>query len=354
MSLKTINQLITKAQKHQAKIIFPETFDARTLKALAEIIKKKICQPVLIGTKKTLKTSASKHRVKLNLDTCLIIDPSDSKLQNQLTKRLLQIRGKKGLTPVEAQKLLTDINYFSIMLLEVGVADGIVSGAASTTADTLRPAFQIIKTSSGKKLCSGAFLMCFKNRPPILFADCAVNPRPTPAEIATIAIESAETALFLGLQPKIALLSFSTHGSSTHPDALATAEAAKILRRRLSARSTRRIDMLATDRRSAISRRAHSNILIDGELQADAALVQSVAHFKSPKSQVKGLANVLIFPSLEAGNIAYKLVERLAGAEAIGTIVQGLSKPVNDLSRGCKPSDIVALAAITALQTKHQ
>lgn len=330
MSLKTINQLIRKVQKHQAIIIFPETFDARTLKALSEILKKKICQPLLIGTKKSLTKELSKHRVKLNLDDCLIIDPSEPKLLSQLTKRLLQVRKNKGLTLAAAQKLLSDINYFATMLLEVGLADGIVSGAASTTADTLRPAFQIIKAAPGKKLCSGAFLMCFKNRPPILFADCAVNARPTPAEIATIAQESAETAKFLGLKPKIALLSFSTHGSSKHPDALATAAAAKILRRRAP------------------------KLLTDGELQADAALVQSVAHFKSPNSKVKGNANVLVFPSLEAGNIAYKLVERLAGAEAIGTIVQGLRKPINDLSRGCKPSDIVALAAITALQAVHK
>lgn len=330
MSLKTINQLIKKAQKHQAKIIFPETFDVRTLKALSEILKKKICQPVLIGTPKSLNTEIRKHRVKLNLKACTLIDPTDSKLQEKLLKRLLQIRKKKGLTLPAAKKLLTDINYFATMLLEVGLADGIISGAASTTADTLRPAFQIIKTAPGKKLASGAFLMAFKNRPPILFADCAVNPRPTPSEIATIAQESAETAKFLGLKPKIALLSFSTHGSSKHPDALATAAATKILGR------------LAP------------GLLIDGELQADAALVQSVAHFKSPKSKVKGNANVLVFPSLEAGNIAYKLVERLAGAEAIGTIIQGLRKPVNDLSRGCKPSDIVTLATITALQTVHK
>lgn len=324
-----LKQILQKAKNSHQRILFPEAFDARTLIALEEILAKKLCQAVLIGEKAAIQKNIKKLRLKIDLDNCSIISQRDSALQKKFSKELFQLREKKGLTLAAATKLIAkDLNYFANMCLAMDLADGIVGGATTSTASTLRPAFQIIRTQKTHRLASGVFLMTFGNqRSPLLFADCAVNIRPTAEELADIAINTAETAKFLGLNPKVALLSFSSHGSSKHPEALKVAEATKLVKRRAP------------------------HLLVDGELQVDSALVAEIAKFKAPRAAIKGDANVLIFPSLEAGNIAYKLVERLAGATAIGTIVQGLNKPVNDLSRGCKPSDIVYLTAITVLQS---
>ncbi len=323
-----LKKLKTKAQKLNSKILFPETQDIRTLRALETIIEERICRPVLIGTKAQITRQAKKHHIKLDLSEVEFIDPSNKLLRQAFAEELAELRKDKGLTLTQARKLLQDLNYFSVMLLYHDFADGIVSGATSSTGSTLKPAFQILRSARVGRLASGCFMMLFPDRA-YFFADCAVNPDPTAAQIADIAEDTAATASFFGFTPKVALLSFSTHGSSSHPHALKIAQATKILTKRCP------------------------KLLVDGELQADAALIESVAHFKSPKSKIKGNANVLIFPNLESGNIAYKLVERLAHAEAIGTIVQGLSQPCNDLSRGCKPSDIVYLTAITAIQAAH-
>lgn len=323
-----LQKLKNKAQKLNQRILFPETFDLRTLKALETIIKEKICRPVLIGSKSKISSFARKHRIKLDLSAVEFIDPTNQLLQLAFAEELADLRKDKGLTLPQAKKLLKDLNYFSVMLLHSDFADGIVSGATSSTGSTLLPAFQIIKTQKKGQLASGCFMMLFPYKA-YFFADCAVNPDPSASELAQIAEDTANSAAFFGFTPKVALLSFSTHGSSHHPNALKVAQATKILAKKAP------------------------HLLVDGELQADAALVESISRFKSPKSKIKGNANVLIFPNLEAGNIAYKLVERLAHAEAIGTIIQGLRKPCNDLSRGCKTSDIVYLAAITAIQAAH-
>lgn len=324
-----LNRLLKQAKNSNKKILFPETGDDRTLIALEKIQSLKLCQPVLLGEKKSLEARIKKLKLKIDLTKCQLISGKDPLLQKQFAAKLLQIRKDKGMKSIEATKLVQkDLNYFAVLCLEASLVDGIVSGATSSTGSTLLPAFQIIKTARTHRLASGVFLMVFDKRPPLLFADCAVNVRPDAEQLADIAANTAETAKFLGLKPRVALLSFSSHGSSHHPEAQKIAAATKLLRRRAP------------------------GLIFDGELQVDTALVPHIAKFKAPKSAIQGDANVLIFPSLEAGNIAYKLVERLAGAHAIGTIVQGLAKPVNDLSRGCKPSDIVYLTAITVLQIK--
>lgn len=326
-----LKDLIIKAKNSRSRILFPETEDIRTLKALEKIQALRLCHPVLIGEFSELQKRISKLKLKIDLFQCEIISAKDAALQKKFSQKLFQIRAQKGMSLEKAAQLVKkDINYFATMCIALDMADGMVSGATSSTGSTLLPAFQVIRTAKTHRIASGVFLMVFKNRPPILFADCAVNVRPSADELADIAINTAETAAFLGFKPRVALLSFSSHGSSTHPEALKIAAAAKIIKRRAP------------------------KLIMDGELQVDSALVPSVAHFKAPQSKIQGDANILIFPSLEAGNIGYKLVERLAEAEAIGTIVQGLAKPVNDLSRGCKPSDIVYLTAVTALQIKKQ
>jgi len=324
---KLLKQILKKSRKSKTRILFPETFDERTLIALKTILAKKLCQPILIGEKTVIENSLKKLKLRINLKRCQIISRKDKKLQKDLSQKLFKLRQKKGLTLKQAEELIkTDLNYFANTCLALDLADGLVGGATTSTSSTLLPAFQIIRTAPTHRIASGVFLMILPNREPLLFADCAVNIRPTAAELADIAINTAETAEFLGLKPKVALLSFSSHGSSHHPEALKIAQATKIAKRRAP------------------------HLLVDGELQADSALVSQIANFKAPRATIQGDANILIFPSLESGNIAYKLVERLAGAAAIGTIVQGLNKPVNDLSRGCQPSDIVYLTAITALQ----
>ncbi len=324
---KLLKNTLKKARHSGVRILFPETFDNRTLIALATIMNQQLCQPILIGEKLTLQKQINKLKLKIDLKNCHIISQKDQDLQKKLAQKLFQLRQKKGLTLAQAKSLIrTDLNYFANTCLAAGLADGIVGGATTSTGSTLKPAFQIIGTAKTHRLASGVFLMDIPHREPLLFADCAINIRPTANELADIAINTAETAQFLGLKPKVALLSFSSHGSSHHPEAKLIAQATRIAQRRAP------------------------HLLIDGELQADSALVPHIANFKAPRATIQGDANVLIFPSLEAGNIAYKLVERLAGANAIGTIVQGLKKPVNDLSRGCQPSDIVYLTAITALQ----
>jgi phosphate acetyltransferase len=341
--------LLKRASSHRNRILFPESDDGRVLAAIVEIIRLGLCHPVLLGDerrlrkllqKKGLHTAANGSSASGGENSSFsVLSRSDSVLCARLAQKIWQIRKKKGLTPAAARELIREKQYFATAALAAGLADGMVSGATTTTADVLRPALQIIRTVRGKR-ASGAFLLIPPPagssrkktvpapRGPLLFADCAVTPHPDAMQLAEIAQDTARTARMLGLQPRLALLSFSTHGSAGNLE-----EAKKI---RLAFR---------------LLKKSSPKLICDGELQADAALEPAVARLKAPRSPLHGRGNVLIFPNLDAGNIGYKLVERLAGARAIGTIVQGLKKPVNDLSRGCNSTDIVNLTAVTVLQT---
>lgn len=327
-----LKALIIKAQVEQKKILFPEAGDQRVLEALVKIIKAGICHPVILGDAQKIQAGLHRFglrrfRLSFKSQGYSVISPDDILLQETLAKKLFQLRRKKGLSEKEARKLIQKTNYFSTMCLATGLADGMVSGAATTTADVLRPALQIIRTHSRTR-ASGAFLLIPKDRAPMLFADCAVTPDPTSRELAAIALETAKTAKLLGMKPRLAMLSFSSHGSAGQlPQVEKVVQAFKLLKK------------------------TAPKLICDGELQTDAAIDHSVAKLKTPTSPLHGDANILIFPNLDAGNIGYKLVERLAHARAVGTIIQGLKKPVNDLSRGCQATDIVYLTAVTVLQT---
>jgi phosphate acetyltransferase len=329
---KLLLQLRQKAARLKTRIIFPECADLRTLKALETIIREKLCQPVLIGSRTRIIQKSLQNNLKTDFSACQFIEADDPVLLKKFTSQLFKLRqnksGAKKLTIKQAEALLKDPNYFSVMCLKNNLGDALVSGATSSTASTLKPAFQIIGTQKKGQRASGSFLMILPNRT-FLFADCAVNPEPDAKLLAEITLETAQTAQLLGFKPQVALLSFSSDTSASHPLVEKVQEATRIVRRK------------------------NPQLHCDGEMQADVALVPAIAKYKFPRSSIQGNANVLIFPSLEAGNIAYKLVERLAGAQAVGTIIQGLKKPVNDLSRGCSSEDIVNLTAITAIQA-HQ
>lgn len=317
-----------KAKKLQKSIIFPESKEERTLKAVEMICKEKTCRPILVGNEDDLKEKAKQLKLKIKWNKVRIIDPNDEETRNVYANELFKLRKEKGLTLEQAKKLIQDVNYFGVMTVQLGGADGMVSGAVSTTADTVRPAFQIIKTKEKFHKVSGIFFMVLEKRL-LLFADCAINIEPNSYELADIAIDTAETAKRFDIKPKIAMISFSTNGSTKHPNVDKVKEAVALVKNR------------------------EPDLIIDGEMQVDAALVPKVAERKFPDSKIKGDANILIFPSLEAGNVAYKLVERLAGAKAVGPILQGLKKPINDLSRGCSARDIADLAAITACEAQE-
>lgn len=317
-----------KARKLQKSIIFPEASEERNLKAVEMIIKEKTCRPILVGKDDELRARAKELGVKIKWNDVRIIDPSDPEIRKVYADELFRIRKDKDMTEDEASKLISDVNYFGVMTVQLGGADGMISGAISSTADTVRPALQIIKTKEKFHKVSSIFFMVFEKRL-LLFADCAINPEPNSHDLADIAIDTAETARRFNLEPKVAMLSFSTAGSAKHPNVDKVKEAVALIR----------------DRRP--------DLIVEGEMQVDAALVPAITEKKFPGSKIKGDANVLIFPSLEAGNIAYKLVERLAGAKAVGPLLQGIKKPVNDLSRGCSARDIADLAAITACESEE-
>lgn len=319
------------AQKVSKCIVLPEGTEERTLKAADFILKDKLARLILIGNKAEIDNKASAWGLQF-ISQARIIDPKDNPDKERYAKILFEIRQSKGMTWDEALVLTEDPLYLATLLIKAGEADGEVAGAINATGNVLRPAFQVVKTLPGITVVSGAFLMIFKDNPYVpgnilVFADCAVHPDPTAAELAEIAVSTALTAKSIaGLEPCVAMLSFSTRGSAKHALCDKVVEATRI------------------------AREMAPWLEIDGELQADAAIVESVAMLKAPGSQVAGKANVLVFPNLETGNIVYKLVQRLAGAEAIGPILQGMAAPINDLSRGCSVSDIVNLVAITANQ----
>lgn len=305
------------------KIVFPEGLDERILQAASRLAKEEIVQPVLIGLKEKMEQKAKD--LNLSLAGVEIIDPSTYGEFEQMVQAFVERRKGKA-TEEDARNILLDENYFGTMLVYMGKADGLVSGAAHSTADTVRPALQIIKTKEGVKKTSGVFIMVREDEK-YVFADCAINISPDSNDLAEIAITSAETAKLFDIDPRVAMLSFSTKGSAKSPETEKVAEAVKIAKEKAP------------------------ELVLDGEFQFDAAIVPSVAEKKAPGSVIQGDANVFVFPSLEAGNIGYKIAQRLGNFAAVGPILQGLNQPVNDLSRGCSAEDAYKLALITAVQS---
>ncbi len=328
-----IEEIKERAKKNIKTIVLPESMDIRVLKAASICQKENIAKIILIGKEDEINTLSSKENIDLN--NIEIINPFTSNLTNKLINDLYELRKEKGLTIEEAQKLLLeDYMYYACMLVHNNLADGAVSGACHSTANTLRPALQIIKTEPNCELVSAFFLMIVPNceygyNGTFIFSDAGLEQNPTPDRLAAIAASSAKSfKLLTGAEPITAMLSHSTMGSAKHSDVDKVVEATKIAKEK------------------------YPEYLIDGELQLDAAIVPEVAQMKAPNSKVAGHANVLIFPDLDAGNIGYKLVERLAKAESYGPITQGIKKPVNDLSRGCSVDDIVGVVAITSIQAQ--
>ncbi|MDY5794637.1 MAG: phosphate acetyltransferase [Fusobacterium gastrosuis] len=326
-----LGQIRKKAMQANRRIVLPEASDGRVIEATAEIIKQGLAQPILVGNPEAIATSARAYEVSLS--GARIVDPYNFERLEDYINKLVEIRSKKGMTRDEAKKILqTDPNFFGAMIVKMGDADGMVSGSASPTANVLRAGIQVIGTTPGVKTVSSVFIMelsQFKDLfgSILVFGDCSVIPFPTSEQLADIASSAAETAQKIaGINPRVALMTFSTKGSAKHECVDRVKEAGAILRER------------------------KVQFRFDDELQADAALVKSIGEIKAPLSDVSGNANVLIFPTLSAGNIGYKLVERLAGAKAFGPIIQGLAAPINDLSRGCSVEDIVVLTAITSAQ----
>ena len=323
-----MNNIKNEAKKNIRTIILPESSDKRVIEAAKIITQEKIANIILIGDKE--KIINSEELIKNNIT---IINPQGSDLTEELIEKLYLLRKEKGMTKEKAKELLLNDNmYYACMLVKEGHADGIVSGACHSTANTIRPALQIIKTAPNVELASSFFLMEIPNckygyNGVFVFSDCGLEQNPTPEKLAVIAGSSAKSFnLLTNEKPIVAMLSHSTKGSAQHDDVTKVVEATKI----------------AKDK--------YPEYDIDGELQLDAAIIPEVANIKDNNSKVAGHANVLIFPDLDAGNIGYKLVERLANAKAYGPITQGMYKPVNDLSRGCSVEDIVGVVAITALQ----
>lgn len=322
-----------KARMDRKTIVLPETTDKRTLIAASHVLQEGIANIIMIGNEEKIMDGAS--WLEIELDGVKIVDPANCDKMDDYVNLLYETRKAKGMTPEKARELLSsDPLTFGVVMVKANDADGMVAGACHATADTLRPALQILKTAPGVKLVSGFFLMCvpdceYGDNGTFLFADCGLNQEPTAEELAAIADTSAKSFKSLvGSKPIIAMLSHSTKGSAKHPLVDKVVEATKI------------------------AKEQYPSLCIDGELQLDAALVPAVAKSKAPGSEVAGKANVLIFPNLDAGNIGYKLVQRLAKAEAYGPMLQGIAKPVNDLSRGCSWQDIVGVVALTAVQAQ--
>nr|WP_297165021.1 phosphate acetyltransferase [uncultured Dysgonomonas sp.] len=326
-----INEIIARAKANKQRIVLPEGTEERTIKAADQLLADGVAEIILIGNPTEIKSLAEKFNLS-HIDKAHIVDPKNNAKKQEYADLLFELRKAKGMTPEQAVTLAEDPLYLACLMIKNGDADGEIAGAQNTTGNVLRPALQIIKTAPGISVVSGAFMMFVENNEYVpngvlVFADCAVTPNPTAPQLAEIAIASAHTARALvGEEPKVAMLSFSTKGSAKDPMVDKVVEA------------------------TALAKKIDPTVEIDGELQADAALVPSVGNSKAPGSSVAGKANVLVFPTLEVGNISYKLVQRLAGAEAVGPVLQGMAAPVNDLSRGCSVDDIYKMVAVTANQ----
>lgn len=322
-----LSVLQDKLSGKNVKIVLPEGEDERVLIAATQLQKTDYVSPIVLGNEDNIKSLASKHA--LDLTQIEIIDPATSELKDELVDAFVERRKGKA-TKEQAIELLDNVNYFGTMLVYTGKAEGLVSGAAHSTGDTVRPALQIIKTKPGVSRTSGIFFM-IKGDEQYIFGDCAINPELDAQGLAEIAVESAKSAQSFGMDPKVAMLSFSTKGSAKSDDVTKVQEALKLAQEKAEA------DQL-------------EHVVIDGEFQFDAAIVPSVAEKKAPGAKIQGDANVFVFPSLEAGNIGYKIAQRLGGYDAVGPVLQGLNSPVNDLSRGCSTEDVYNLSIITAAQ----
>jgi len=328
-----IDVIKERARSNKKTIVLPETEDRRTYEAAAQILKEDIANIVLVGSEEAVKEGSA----GLDLTGAIIVDPVTSDKTPAYVDKLVELRKSKGMTPEQAKEiLLNQYLYYGVMMVKMGDADGMVSGASHSTADTLRPCLQILKTKPGTKLVSAFFLMVVPDceygaNGTFVFADSGLNQNPNAEELAAIAVSSAESfRALVGEEPIVAMLSHSTMGSAKHADVDKVVEATRI------------------------AKESAPDVKLDGEFQLDAAIVPSVGASKAPGNPVAGKANVLIYPDLDAGNIGYKLAQRLAKAEAYGPVTQGIAAPVNDLSRGCSAEDIVGVVAITAVQAQAQ
>ncbi len=328
-----IDTIKAKAKSDKKTIVLPESMDRRTFEAAAQILAEDFANLIIIGTPEEV----AENSKGLDISGATIIDPHTYEKTQEYIDLFVELRKAKGMTPEKAKEtIFSDYCYYGCLMIKAGHADGLVSGACHSTANTLRPCLQIVKTKPGTKLVSAFFLMVVPDcemgeEGTFVFSDCGLNQNPTSEELAAIAGSSAESfRLLVGKEPKVAMLSHSTMGSAKHADVDKVVEATRI------------------------AKEAYPELKLDGEMQLDAAIVPSVGASKAPNSEVAGQANVLIFPDLDAGNIGYKLVQRLAKAEAYGPMTQGIAAPVNDLSRGCSASDIVGVVAITAVQAQAQ
>src|SRR5690625_2513313 len=324
MMSNLFEQLTGKLAGTNKQIVFPEALDERILTAASQLSAAGILTPVLIGNEAEVKDKAG--AIEVNIDACKIVNPQEFPEFNLMVDTFVERRKGKA-TKEQAEEILLNANYFGTMLVYMNQADGLVSGAIHSTGDTVRPALQIIKTKEGIQKTSGVFIMV-RDDEKYVFGDCAINITPDSHDLAEIAIESAKTGKLFDIDPRVAMLSFSTKGSAKSPETDKVVEAL------------------------SIAKEKDSSLVIDGEFQFDAAFVPSVAEKKAPDADIKGDANVFVFPSLESGNIVYRLDERQGGFVEVGTILQGLQKPVNDLSRGCSTDDVYKLALITAAQAE--
>ena len=329
-----INNIKKRAQQDIKTIVLPESNDLRVIKAAEQVLKEEFADIILVGNKENINKLAKENNI--DITRAKIVDPNFSEKFSEYANKFYELRKSKGMTLDKAKEIMKDPVFFGMMMVKQEDADGLVSGACHSTADTLRPALQILKTAPGTKLVSAFFLMVvpdceYGENGAFVFADSGLNEYPDPEALSEIAISSSKSfKQLVGAEPRVAMLSYSTYGSAHSPLTDKVVEATKILKEKAP------------------------NLIADGELQLDAAIIPEIAASKAPNSPVAGKANTLVFPDLDAGNIGYKLVQRLAKAEAYGPLCQGIAKPVNDLSRGCSSEDIVGVVAITAVQAQEQ